>query len=1759
MAGKSRTSRDSGTPTTSVSSSGSASAESALQVAGPSNAQQAEEVKPSTDDGGYLGELGAFEMEGAEVGQAKGQSGARVGGGASAPPSGPTDPHSGLGNGAVKDIAAQGASGSGSSLPHLDRIQSAFGGYDVSGIRAHTDGAATGAIGANAYTTGADVVFAGSPSLETAAEEATHSVLQGAGKGPSGGVGQEGDSFEQHADAVAKRVASGGSAEDLLDGMTGGDRSVTPGKATGVQREAAPAAAPAAEAEGPAAPQTVALNTPAGQLHVDVPAGAQAGGTVTARPRGTPVAGLNVNSVTISFDENFNAKSGTADVSVDRGAVSGSGQLQIADNTVTGNVGVELTTPVGSGQGQAEIQAGGIASTGSIQAPDLRLSNGLTANSGTVAWSQTAEGVVEAGGQVGGNIPTVGDYALDLLYSEGAVSGETTVTLAERTLLGSAKILSGQLQGRYYDEEMVVQGPMALGIGEWAQGTSDGSVNISTKSVTGGGDITVSEVSYGDVALHSGTVGVSVEDNAWTGGRIDVDASAKDFGGQAQGTFDPAANTFDGTMAATYQNGQQGQEGGGAPAEGGGGAGVRILGASGQLGIEQNRATELSNANARVGIDIAGEQKIEAGVEGASYDVEARTVSGRAVGATTSPVSLAGGALELNMSSAAADVQSNTVTQVAGASNVKVGAPGGEKVMQLDGQGTVDPVAGNVQEASGTASLLKVPMNLGANLAITSLSGQGAVANNTLESTALDAGWQSESFEGTAQGGFDPQEQKIDGQVSASVRQPKDFGAGVTLDSGSGNVVIEENDPKSFQGSAAGKLGSKIEYDAQTIDVDIAQRKVDGQVQAGLQEGQEVGLQNVGKLEAMNAEGTVAENQLERVQGELAGKIEPGGSELLDFNVTGAYRATDEVVESARGDVSLTSEKQLGPITLDRLDATASVTENSPTLESANVGFHTDKFEGSIEGTEFDVENRSVTGTANATLKAPITVGALEISSAEGAVDVTANELGTMQGTVTGKVTKGDKTIDFSAENVGVDVENEEVSGTVKASTSDHLDIIPNTLKAKLTDAEGQIESNDLKQLSGGIEALVAAGGQDRLKIGATGDYDADQNKVVQATGEVELMESFGLFGDKLSVEEFVGSGTITENELQSGAITARAELGAVDEGTNVIFDGNFTRADDGFDIAGSAEIDQFDIIKPNDKGRHLSGGMTGTVDTAADTFSVGGSLDYAINESFGGDLEGEMDQEFDPALKGTLRGNADLVQATELFSIEKTIVSIPIPPIFGASLDARLAMSVGQLSVAPEIGITEEWRPLTAATDLPDFETTTNAQWGVNLEGALLPYLYGGLRMPGVKAAVGGVGKAALSADAGVNAQVQFSGKDGEFGGEVGLGVNVTGNLDLGAGLFAELGVLGWDVLDWQKEDMVSYTLSDLFNLDWSKTFKFGDAGPSEEEGADVPVTQLDPAQDSSRTGEATPETSRPEKNTETSNDASVQGGPSIGGDSALESLNRDQKSADGDEEMSGLERAMNALEAMKALYDSAGGAVQQLADFPMGTFQLIWDIFRGRFDFQQILDDARAVYDSLTDLMEYVAPMLQGWFTQFWDFIKSGPPNLLKALWGDSGAFRAVINDGITIQNAPSEMLIHLLEGALWDDMWTSAADEAACLRVMRVAVSRGLIDRILTPERTRSIFEELDTYGSEFKQIVLDNAPASVLRSEVERYTGHWWLSGSEEREALMWIEAANRRGILRSVLTQDAASNILSGMDGSNYTRMREIMRNAGYRV
>jgi hypothetical protein len=128
-------------------------------------------------------------------------------------------------NDQAQRVAEHGTSGAAGPLPHLDKIQAAFGDHDVSSIKAHSDasaGQAARALSAEAFATGDHVAFGGAPSLHTAAHEAAHVVQQRKGVHLKSGVGEANDAHEQHADEVADRVVRGESAKPLLDRVAGG-------------------------------------------------------------------------------------------------------------------------------------------------------------------------------------------------------------------------------------------------------------------------------------------------------------------------------------------------------------------------------------------------------------------------------------------------------------------------------------------------------------------------------------------------------------------------------------------------------------------------------------------------------------------------------------------------------------------------------------------------------------------------------------------------------------------------------------------------------------------------------------------------------------------------------------------------------------------------------------------------------------------------------------------------------------------------------------------------------------------------------------------------------------------------------------------------------------------------------------------------------------------------------------------------------------------------------------------------------------------------------------------------------------------------------------------------------------------------------------------------------------------------------------------------------------------------------------------------
>lgn len=132
---------------------------------------------------------------------------------------------------ALMRAANDGISDVGSTLPHLEEVQRAFGAeHDLSSIAAHTGASAVRAadqLGANAFATGDHVAFGSATDRWTVAHEATHVVQQRNGVAPRG-LGEVGGHSEREADAVADAVVRGESVAPLLASMSGNSNSANP-------------------------------------------------------------------------------------------------------------------------------------------------------------------------------------------------------------------------------------------------------------------------------------------------------------------------------------------------------------------------------------------------------------------------------------------------------------------------------------------------------------------------------------------------------------------------------------------------------------------------------------------------------------------------------------------------------------------------------------------------------------------------------------------------------------------------------------------------------------------------------------------------------------------------------------------------------------------------------------------------------------------------------------------------------------------------------------------------------------------------------------------------------------------------------------------------------------------------------------------------------------------------------------------------------------------------------------------------------------------------------------------------------------------------------------------------------------------------------------------------------------------------------------------------------------------------------------------
>lgn len=298
----------------------------------------------------------------------------------------------------VHATAAAGVAQAERPLPGAERIQQAFGKHDVSGVRAQVGGPAaeaSQALGARAYTTGPRIGFRAEPDLRLAAHEAAHVVQQRQGVQLDGGVGQAGDPYEQHADAVADRVAAGQSAEDLLDTPpAGGDRPAPAMQAQcacgGTCADCARAASAATDSAEAAEPGPGGPSPPAVQeaVQMDLVADAE-------RQVESPAAeGATAEAAAASGGGGGGAAESAAGAAAPGGSAAAGAAAETAAAAEAAGAG-----PAAGAAAEGAASGGGRAAPGAAGHPAGSAAGGATGGAAGPAAAETGHGTTVAGGE----------------------------------------------------------------------------------------------------------------------------------------------------------------------------------------------------------------------------------------------------------------------------------------------------------------------------------------------------------------------------------------------------------------------------------------------------------------------------------------------------------------------------------------------------------------------------------------------------------------------------------------------------------------------------------------------------------------------------------------------------------------------------------------------------------------------------------------------------------------------------------------------------------------------------------------------------------------------------------------------------------------------------------------------------------------------------------------------------------------------------------------------------------------------------------------------------------------------------------------------------------------------------------------------------------------------------------------------------------------------------------------------------------------
>lgn len=747
---------------------------------------------------------------------------------------------------------------------------------------------------------------------------------------------------------------------------------------------------------------------------------------------------------------------------------------------------------------------------------------------------------------------------------------------------------------------------------------------------------------------------------------------------------------------------------------------------------------------------------------------------------------------------------------------------------------------------------------------------------------------------------------------------------------------------------AEGAAGNFIEVTATSVTYNFPGKEFSGAGSTRVLKDKKLASYNKEELwlaQGTGVEATIAKNNLQKVGGNITLKLKDEGDFYLTCGLEGTFDAAGGTGFTGGGAVTITREKELAKLgeyrfLLDKgAGAKAKIHQNKLTEVEGNVPFQVHDGKGKLivgqaEG-KYLAESKKFSGKGDVRLGRELTyeIGDIKLVFKEG-------------------------------------------SG-----------------------GRGEVVDNELKKLGGTLDVDIHKGDDPIINVKADGEFDAVKKEIIYVEGTAKLLKSIDVGGEGesaiLRITTLEGSARVEKNELKwcKGKLSFEAPRllnmkGWVEGGWE---------ATGGKDVFWGKGKVEFTIFDDPSKGRS----MKGEVDfeyNKDETWKIKGEVDYQLNKMIGGKVSVECDQELDPIIGGELRvENVTLMEGRDLFKWNKefallntTVWAGPVPIDINGGVLVGVGLSMLPLTFSTVIGF-EGWRPVSAATKVPDFDVRADLNTGLRFAASLKPWFGLGLGVSGAAAA--GVrlqGEVGVNVDVNVNPFAELKGRAGEYSGKLGIGVNVVGSGSLGITpqLYATLAkTWTYDLAN------ITHDLGQLFSLEYNYAFPFGDqpAAPEKGGGGAAPPTAA-----SGQTKKIQGHESKPAASAETSGSAkrpgAVEGGPD-----ANKVDNQKEEESKQDDPMAEMMSKFDDVKEWGAKIGTlakVGGHLVSMLTFmvtipwPFGMavagLYLAYQLITGGLTFEEIVEACKTVWEIVGLIGEAVLSILPDWLTNLWAKIK-------------------------------------------------------------------------------------------------------------------------------------------------------------------------------